>query len=338
MESLLWLDPARWLNEFARTAQGELPYRDFSFQYPPFVIFLYGWLMRWFGITFTTAQVITDVIDVLMVLFCVELIRRLIPAGLRLATAICVVVVCSTSLMFFNLFSFVTYIPSIQSGALGILMVLIALLSYLRTGRLNGGEWTILTIGGFIACLSKPEFILASIAAIAMLALLRRNFAFIIFIAAAVFIPSAIVYVIVGKAVGFSELRAGIAGYGLATAACPWWPTGLGVCSTVRRPRWEKRWRSRRSYRCRYGSPSRAGSGNATTILSFECRRGRSSLCCLHRLSQYGQALRETLSLTERARRILPTDSVYELRFATGSLVSIIVSWCFCGAFSGGVR
>ena len=28
---------------------------------------------------------------------------------------------------------------------------------------------------------------------------------------------------------GFANLRAGISAYGLATAFCPWWPTGLGV-------------------------------------------------------------------------------------------------------------
>ena len=44
MGSLMWLDPAHWLNEISRLARGELPYRDFSFQYPPFVAFLYGWL------------------------------------------------------------------------------------------------------------------------------------------------------------------------------------------------------------------------------------------------------------------------------------------------------
>ena len=47
MGSLLWLDPARWLNEFSLVARGEMPYRDFSFQYPPFAAFFYGWLLRW---------------------------------------------------------------------------------------------------------------------------------------------------------------------------------------------------------------------------------------------------------------------------------------------------
>src|SRR5579863_10262301 len=60
MGSLLWQDPAHWFNEISRTARGEVPYRDFSFQYPPFVVFLYGWLLRVFGIRFTTVQVVTD--------------------------------------------------------------------------------------------------------------------------------------------------------------------------------------------------------------------------------------------------------------------------------------
>src|SRR5579871_6031566 len=82
MGSLMWLDPAHWLNEISRTAHGELPYRDFSFQYPPFVVFLYGWLLRIFGIRFTTVQVITDIIDVGVIVCCYALIRRLLPRSL----------------------------------------------------------------------------------------------------------------------------------------------------------------------------------------------------------------------------------------------------------------
>lgn len=62
MDSLLWLDPARWMNEMSRVARGEMPYRDFSFQYPPFYGFFYGWLLRIFGIGFTTLQAGIDAV------------------------------------------------------------------------------------------------------------------------------------------------------------------------------------------------------------------------------------------------------------------------------------
>lgn len=233
LNSLLYLDPVRWLHEFSRIARGELPYRDFSFQYPPFAAFLYGWLMRWFGVTFTNAQIITDVVSVLLVVFSVALIARLLPPQLRLATAICVVAVCATSLMFFNLFSFVTYIPSLQTGAAGMLMVLYPLLGYTRGDPMSRRGWVMLACGGLIACLSKPEFIMGSVAAVFAVALLRRSIKPALLPAVVIFVPSLVLYAVLARMVGWSELRAGIGGYGLATATCPWWPTGLGIFGAV---------------------------------------------------------------------------------------------------------
>ena len=227
--SLLYLDPPRWLHEFSRVARGELPYRDFSFQYPPFAAFLYGWALRWFGVTFNTAQIVTDIVSALVVVLCAALIARLLPPQLRLATALCVVAVCGTSLMFFNLFSFVTYIPSLQTGAVGMLIVLLALLGYVREGRLSGVGWTMLALGGLIGCLSKPEFVIGSIAAVVAAAALRPGVKLALRVAAVIFLPSLAIYALLGKMVGWSELRAAIGGYGLATASCPWWPTGLGI-------------------------------------------------------------------------------------------------------------
>src|ERR1700676_580535 len=116
MNSLEWFDPAHWLNEISRLARGELPYRDYSFQYPPFAVFLYGWLLRLLGIRFTTVQIITDVIDIVVIACCFALIRKLLPRSLHLAVGGFVVAVCATSLMNFNVFSYVTYSPSLQTG------------------------------------------------------------------------------------------------------------------------------------------------------------------------------------------------------------------------------
>jgi hypothetical protein len=44
-----------------------------------------------------------------------------------------------------------------------------------------------------------------------------------------VFGPVLIAYLWMGAVVGFRNLQLGITGYGLARAACPWWPTGLGI-------------------------------------------------------------------------------------------------------------
>src|SRR5258708_1148542 len=94
MGSLLWLDPPPWLNEISRLARGELPYRDFSFQYPPFVVFLYGTILRSCGISFNTVQVITDIIDIGVVVAFYYLIRNLFPRALHAAVGCCLVCVC----------------------------------------------------------------------------------------------------------------------------------------------------------------------------------------------------------------------------------------------------
>ena len=229
MGSLMWLDPAHWLDEISRLARGELPYRDFSFQYPPFAVFLYGWLLRLFGIRFTTVQVITDIVDVAVIASCYALIRRLLPRALHLAVACCLVAVCATSLMNFNIFSYVTYSPSLQTGALGVMLLLFALLAYLRNTRLTPVDWALTACGGFIAVLSKPESALASFCAIALFALLTRRLWLSTKILVVAFAPAVAAYAILANVVGFANLRAGITAYGLATAFCPWWPTGLGV-------------------------------------------------------------------------------------------------------------
>ena len=229
MESLLWLDPAHWLNEISRLARGELPYRDYSYQYPPFAIFLYGWLLRAFGISFTTVQVITDIVDIAAVACCWTLIRRLLPPALHLACGAFLVAVCATSLMNFNLFSYVTYSPSLQIAAAGILLLLFAVLQYLRAGSLGPGGWALAASGGFIAVMGKPESALASLCLIVLLALITRKPLDALVLWAVAFVPAIAGYLLVGVAVGFSNLRAGVTGYGLATAYCPWWPTGLSL-------------------------------------------------------------------------------------------------------------
>ena len=229
MDSLLWLDPARWTNEMSRVAHGEMPYRDFSFQYPPFYGFFYGWLLRIFGVRFTTLQAAIDAIGIGVIACCYVLIRKLLPEPLRVATACFLVAVCATSLMNFNLFSFVTYSTSLQTGALGVLLLLFALLGLARDGRLGAGGWILAACGGFIAALSKPESGLAAVAGIAMLALITRRFRMAFHVALVAFAPAMVCYALLAKIVGLANLRAGISGYGLATAFCPWWPTGLGV-------------------------------------------------------------------------------------------------------------
>src|SRR6266850_7117685 len=149
MDSLMWADPARWLFEAQRLASGEMPYRDFSWQYPPFSIFLLGLAMRCFGVTFVVAQVVIDGISVAVIVLAWLLVRRILPRFLHLPVMFFLLAVCATSLMNFNLFSFLTYVPALQTGAAGLLLLLCAVLSYLHRGKLTALVWAALALGAF---------------------------------------------------------------------------------------------------------------------------------------------------------------------------------------------
>src|SRR5260370_5077235 len=206
MGSLQWLDPAQWLNEISRLARGELPYRDFSFQYPPFVAFLYGGTLRLFGISFTTVQVITDLIDIGVVVAFYYLIRRLFPRALHGAVGCCLVCVCATSLMNFNIFSYVTYSPSLQTGALGILLLLLSFARLIAKESVGYHVWLLAGFGGLVATLSKPESMLASVVALLIFALIVREPRRISMIVLIAFVPAIVAYIALGRIVGFENL------------------------------------------------------------------------------------------------------------------------------------
>ncbi len=240
LDTLVWGDPALWLVEGQRAADGEMPYRDFLWSYPPLTILLLGWTMKLFGVAFTVAQVFVDLASLAVVILGYVLIRPLLPRFLHLPVMICLLAIGGTSLMFFSLFSFLTYIPALQIGAAGFLLLLIGVLSYVRAGELNLRTWLCVAIGSFVAAYSKPETLLATFCTLGLLAAVDRHYWFrgkttgewfrhYTKVAAACVAPVLIAYLWMGIAAGFRNMQLGITGYGLARTACPWWPTGLGV-------------------------------------------------------------------------------------------------------------
>lgn len=244
MDSLVWLDPGRWLFEAARFARGEIPYRDFSWQYPPFSVLFLGWGMRLFGIRFWVAQVAVDIVSIGIVFLAYALLRHILPRVLRLPAMILFMAVCVTSQMKFNLFSFMTYVPALQTGAAGCLIVLVAMVGYVRTGRLSIGRFIALAGGTFIASFSKPETLTSTWTLIVLLAIFDRYYWFrqrrrqewirhYSLVLTACFVPTTVAYLCTFAIAGLANTIAGISGYGLATQSCPWWPTGLGIFGAV---------------------------------------------------------------------------------------------------------
>ena len=229
LDELLWGDPVHWLHEVSRVAAGELPYRDFSFQYPPFTAFFFGWGFRWFGATFATASVLINFCSFAVVLLCYALTRYLLPAGLRLPACFLLVCVCSTSLTNFNLFSYRIYTPALETGAAGALLSLLGMLRVLRNRGSSGVNLAMIAAGCGVAFLSKPEFALANGCALVLFTFLHRRFRWDVAMLAVSILPAVALYAWLAHEVGLRNLMAGISGYGLATFACPWWPTGIGV-------------------------------------------------------------------------------------------------------------
>lgn len=240
MDTLVSGDTPRWLFEAQRVAAGEIPYRDFSWQYPPFSVLLLGWTMRGFGVTFAVAQVFVDTVSIGVVLAIYSLIRLLLPRFLLIPVMFCLVAVCGTSLLFFNLFSLVTYVPALQTAVGGLLLFLFGVLTYVRTGKLKATTWLMVTVGAFVAAFSKPETFVATYSTLVLLAIMDRKYWFdgrktrdwflhYTRLGVACAGPVLVAYLWTGAVAGLADMMAGITGYGLAGAACPWWPTGLGI-------------------------------------------------------------------------------------------------------------
>ncbi len=240
MDTLVWGDTARWLFEAQRVAAGQLPYVDFSWIYPPFSVLTLGWMMRWLGVSFWVAQVYVDMVSMGLVLAVYFLVRRVFPRFLVLPVMFCFLAVCGTSLMFFNLFSLLTYVPALQTAVCGFLLFLLGVLRYVGAGEMTPGTWVMVTVGAFVAAYSKPETFLATYSTLLLLAIVDRNYWFsgkelrewlkrYPLLGLACVAPALVAFVWTGTLTGFANMMAGLGGYGLASRTCPWWPTGLGL-------------------------------------------------------------------------------------------------------------
>src|SRR5437660_585875 len=103
LNSLLLLDPAWWLNEYARYARGELLYRDFYWPYGPLSADIFAWTMRLFGVRFTVAQAVVDLLSLVVIVLVYRIARRLVPAPLSQLIAIWLIAVGITARTFFSL-------------------------------------------------------------------------------------------------------------------------------------------------------------------------------------------------------------------------------------------
>ena len=240
MESF-WGDAPRWIFEAWRTAEGEVPYRDFAWQYPPLALLLFGAALHIFGNTFAVIQIVIDLVSTAVVLAEWRIANRLLSPGLALAVVAALTCAGAGNTGNFALFSLRLYTPAILLGMLGLLLTLDTLCIFLQSRSLAPRELFWLGVGSTIALLSKPEFIIGTLGALAAVALIQfqqtrqgdRCFSVWlqrqIVIFAIAFLPALLIYAGYGWRAGLTNLIAGVGGYGMAFLVCPWWPTGLGI-------------------------------------------------------------------------------------------------------------
>jgi hypothetical protein len=235
LNSLIWLDPAWWLHESLRFARGEMPYRDFSWQYPPLALMVVGYPLRWFGISFSVAQITIDALSLVIVILVFCVLGYMVPRSFRIWICLLVVVVCATTQTYFSLFSFLSYSPALHVATIGLLLTLLGAFRYLEH-KPGIATTSLLIAGSWISLLSKQEAMLAAPAVLGLLALFDpdadslkiriRRWAPLL---ARAWAPPAAYYLVLARVVGAANLSSALRGYGLASIPCPWWPTGLGA-------------------------------------------------------------------------------------------------------------
>lgn len=236
LDSLLWQDPAWWLNACGRFAHYQLPFRDYYWPYGPLSLDLFGWPMRLLGPSFTVAQIVIDILSAAVVFFVYRIARRLMPSPLAELTVFWLVAVGITARTFFSLFSMISYAPAIHAGGAGVLMMMDGVIAYLQDGR-RRMAW--ISAGAMAACLSKHETLAAAVMIFILLVACDRQWSFAgrsrqwakhyVFLGCACFLVPLIDYARLGQLSGWAKFMACIQGFGLARVVCPWWPTGYGL-------------------------------------------------------------------------------------------------------------
>lgn len=236
----LWGDAPRWIFEVHRVAGGEMPYRDFTWQYPPLSLWLMAGAMRAFGATFAVVQTVLNVLSAVLVILTWALARRFVGPALAFATAAAVACAGGVNDGNFALFSLRMYSPAVLTGTIGLLWFLLGCAAVMRDGRIRASVAAHLVGGATVAVLSKPEAAVGVGGAYAAVVLARvlmipeprarvRPLALGAVTGLLLLLPAIVTYAVVAREAGLKPLVQGLSGYGMTTGICPWWPTGKGL-------------------------------------------------------------------------------------------------------------
>lgn len=259
LTAFLWLkltdltagDSVRWFLEAHRAASGEMPYRDFSWLYPPAGLWPFVLAFKLFGSSFAAIQVVLDLLSWAACLLLWNIARKPLPRAIALATAALFAVAGASNTNNFALFSLNLYAPGLLTGVVGLLLFLGPLVDRLCDDQchslsISSFSWIegLSIVGGAtLACLSKLEIAVAVAGASAIfpaLLLVREKKmqapAFLrsaIGLGLAALGPSIIFLLLLALRAGVRQTLEALGGYGVGGLTCPWWPTGIGLLSIV---------------------------------------------------------------------------------------------------------
>ncbi len=232
-------DPGRWLGEAYRLSLGEVPYRDFSWQYPPLSIYIYGWAFRVLGASYGTASLVGAVLSTVTVLLSYAVARRFVGRPLALAAVLVFATAGAFNFKNFALFGLRIYSPAILVGYTGLLALVLGIDGVVRDRAWRLPHVLLVLIGTFVCLSAKPEFALSAMLALTVALAVRvaaapspergRVAARSLLLGTGFLVPPLAFYGWVVAQVGLPALIEGIAGYGMAALSCPWWPTGVGL-------------------------------------------------------------------------------------------------------------
>jgi hypothetical protein len=172
----IYVFSAAWFTESGMTASGQMPYRDFTWQYPPLGIFGPAFVVWLFGESMTTFYLLTTSLGFATV-FVIYKICRLQGFGAITSLLWAFGIAGASNMATSRLIGSVgAYTPSWPIGFFGIVLIAWGVSVVAIRPKKSGGA--LITTGVAIALLSKQEFAVAAIVPFLLLvtfSLLSRN-------------------------------------------------------------------------------------------------------------------------------------------------------------------
>jgi hypothetical protein len=176
VDVFMWRDVGRWLHEVERFSAGELPYRDFSWQFPPMAMWVVGAVTRMLGPEVTVVWVTTSVLYVLICLLFLKYVRKLVPPVAALAVLVTGLILSAAYANFQSTpIPLGMYVPAAPLGVFFLLCAILATLAVVEHARFRDA-----VLGGLfcgLLILTKQDFWIPAIYLVAgaVLVLARRH-------------------------------------------------------------------------------------------------------------------------------------------------------------------